>query len=219
MKLRLSYAMLVAALFASAAQAQAATCAPAKLVHIRFVDVTPGVDPTSFAAKPKEFYRIGSGKVRIEEAVDATTGIRGLIVTDEPNIWFANLYDHSGKHIVDPGPTFFAKAPVFGVILPGKLIDLEFGCESDFIAANGPEPVRSELVGGNTYNVYRVEDGSDAVEILRKTGTTTPAFARYYHQGTLQIALRYDLYAADLPNDPGLFSPPSDVRFAEPSHQ
>jgi len=215
MKLRLSYAMVVAILFASAAQAQAATCNPPKLVHITFVDVTPCVDPTSFAAKPKDLYRIGSGKVRIEEAVDTANRIHGLIVTDEPNIWFANLYDHSGKHIVDPGPTFLAKAPVFGAILPGKLIDLEFGCESDFIAVNAPKPVRVELVGGTSYDVYRAEDGSDAVEILSKPGTTTPAFARYFHQGTLQIALRYDLYAAALPDDPALFSPPSDVHFVD----
>src|ERR1700738_3470004 len=99
--------------------------------------------------------------MRIEEAVDAVNGIHGVIVVAEPSSWMANLYDGTGKHIVDPGPTFFAIAPVFGTRLPGKLIDLELGCEADFIAANAPKPVRAEQVGGVGFDVYRIEEGPD----------------------------------------------------------
>jgi len=124
----------------------------------------------------------------------------------------ANLYDGTGKHIVDPGPTFFAKAPVFGARLSGKLIGLAFGCEADFIAATAPKPVRVDQVGGIGFDVYRIEEGSDAVEILERFGTNIPVFTRYFHQGDLTAVLRYDLYLTNSRTDPSLFLPPPSVR-------
>lgn len=201
---------------AVAAPAAASTCAPPKLVHIAVANVTPGIAAGTFGAQPKVYYRIGSDKLRIEEVLDAANGIHGLIVVSEPNIWMANLYDGTGKHIVDPGPTFFAKAPVFGIEgLSGKLTSLEFACEADFIAANAPKPVRTEQIGSDRYEVYRVEDGTDAVEILEQPGTGTPVFARYYHAGNLAMALHYEVYLTGLPNDPTLFIPPPDVHYVE----
>jgi len=180
------------------------------------VDVTPGVSAQTFAAQPRGLYRIGSDKMRIEEALDSANGIHGLIVIAEPNIWMANLYDNTGKHIVDPGPTLFAKAPVFGMPeLSPKLLDLEFGCEAEFLTANAALAVRSEQIGDTGYTVYRVDDNLDAVEILEKAGSNTPAFARYYHQGKLALVLRYDLYSTGLANNPDLFVPPSGVRYSE----
>jgi hypothetical protein len=180
------------------------------------VDVTPGVSAQTFAAQPRGLYRIGSDKLRIEEALDSANGIHGLIVVAEPNIWMANLYDNTGKHIVDPGPTFFAKAPVFGIPeLSPKLFDLEFGCEAEFLTANTALAVRSEQIGNTGYTVYRVDDNPDAVEILEKAGSNTPAFARYYHQGKLALVLRYDLYSTGLAHDPNRFVPPSGVRYSE----
>jgi hypothetical protein len=214
-KLFLSTVILIAVIFTFSARASASTCAPAKLVHITIADITPGIDLASFAAQPKNYYRIGSDKLRVEEAVDAANAIHGVIVVAEPSIWMANLYDGTGKHIVDPGPTFFAKAPVFGTMLSGKLIGLEFGCEADVIAANAPKPVRAEQVGGVGFDVYRIEEGPDAVEILERSGTNTPAFARYSHQGKLELVLRYDLYLTNLPDDPNLFLPPPNVRYSE----
>ena len=213
MRLYLS-TVLVAVIFAIATRASATTCAPAQLVHITIVNATRGIDPASFAAQPKNYYRIGSDKLRIEEAVDAANGIHGVVVVAEPNIWMANLYDGTGKHIVDPGPTFLAKAPVFGTKLSGKLIGLEFGCEAEFIAENAPKPVHVDQVDGIGLDVHRIEDGPDAVESLERSGTSIPVFVRYFHQGNLTAVLRYDLYRTNLPNDPSLFLPPS-VRYTE----
>jgi hypothetical protein len=127
-----------------------------------------------------------------------------------------NLYGNTGKLIIDPGPTYFAKAPIVATDLKGKLIGLEFGCENDFIAANAPNLVRSEELGGVQFGVYRFADGQDAVEILKRVGTDEPSFVRYYRQGNLQMVLRYDLYATNLPDDPALFTPPADIRYASP---
>jgi hypothetical protein len=196
--------------------AAALVCAPPKLVHVVVANVTPGIDPTSFNAQPRVFYRIGSDRLRMEEAVDAVNGIHELIVVSEPNVWMANLYDGKGKHIVDPGPTFLAKAPVFGIEgLSAKFMSLEFGCEADFIAKYAPTPVRSEQVGNERYDVYRVDDGSDAVEILERPGSGIPALARYYQHGNLVVVLRYLLYETGLPNEPELFTPPPNVQYTE----
>jgi hypothetical protein len=197
--------------------ATAAICSPPQLVHIVTTDITPGMPPDSFNAQPKSFYRIGSGKMRIEEAVDQANGIHGLIVTAEPNIWMVNLFDHTGKHIVDPGPTFYAKAPIFYGVpgLSSNLVDLEFGCEADFISAHAAAPARSEQIGNARFDVYRVAGTGDAVEILERSGTHTPAFTRYYQKGKLLIAVRYDLYGTGLPDDPSLFVPPAGVQYTE----
>jgi len=200
-----------------AAPVAAETCAPAKLVRIVVANVTPGVAASSFGGQPKTYYRIGSDKLRIEEALDVANGIHGTVVISEPNIWIANLYDKTGKHIVDPGPTFFARAPVFGTDLKGKLIRLEFGCEDDFFASNAPKPVRLEQVGNTQYNVYRVDDDAEAIEMLERPGARTPVFARYYRQGRLVMALHYGLYQTGLPNDPALFLPPPNIQYAEES--
>jgi hypothetical protein len=220
MKRSFPFAAFCVALLWCASPVYAATCAPQKLVHIVTVDVTPGIPAASFEAQPKSLYRIGDDKMRVDEALDAPNGIHGVVVIAEPNIWMANLYDNTGKHIVDPGPSLFAVAPVFGVPEhASKLAALEYGCEADFIAANAPTPIRSEQIGSTRFDVYRVDDKPDAIEILEQSGTTTPAFARYYHQGKLVEVLRYDLYATGLPSDPNLFVPPSGIHYVEAGQQ
>lgn len=214
-KARLAALFAGTMLIAARSAAQAAPCAPDHLVKVVLSDVSPHVAANSFESQPRTYYRMGNDRLRIEEALDEANGIHELIVVSEPNIWMVNLYDDVGKHIVDPGPTFFARAPLFGRPLPGKLSSLEVGCESDFLAQNAAKPVRTEDVSGVSYDVYRVEDGDDAVEILERSGGGTPAFARYYHLHGLMAALRYDLYQTGLPNNPGLFSAPSNIHYTE----
>jgi hypothetical protein len=216
MKPYIYYAIFTLVALGCAGPAAAAPCAPANLVHVVVSNVSPGIDATSFGAKPKVYYRIGSDKLRIEEALDAANGIHGIVVVSEPNIWMVNLYDGTGKHIVDPGPTFFAKAPVVGVEgLSPKLLGLEFGCEADYLTANAPRPVRSEEVGSDRFDVFRVEDGSDAVEVLERPGSGIPAFVRYYQQNRLEMILRYDQYQTGLPDDPALFTQPANIRYTD----
>lgn len=208
-------AVFSAVVVACVAPADAAVCAPKKLVHVIIADITPGIPSTSFAAQPKGYYRVGSDRLRIEEAADPGNRIHGIIVVSEPNIWMANLYDAKGKHIVDPGPTYFAKAPVFGAELPGKLVSLELGCEEAFLAEFAPNPIRREQVGGAQYEVYRIQDGTSTVELLGLPGTKAPSFARYFRDGKLLISLRYDLYATDLPEHPQLFERPPGITYEE----
>jgi hypothetical protein len=199
-----------------AGPAMAAPCAPPKLVHIVFRNVTPGLDPASFGAKPVSLYRLGDGKSRAEEADDPAMHLHQLIVTAEPDVWMANLDDRMGLHIIDPGPTFYTSVPVFGVEgVSRRIIQLEFGCEADFIKDNGMRPVRVEQVEGASYDVYRLNAASEAVEILEKQGERTPGFARYFRAGKLMIVMRYDLYEPGLKDNPSLFTRPTGIWFQE----
>lgn len=63
-------------------------------------------------------------------------------------------------------------------------------------------------IGSDSFEVYRVADGSDAIEILERPGSVVPALARYYQHGNLVIALRYVLYETGLSNEPALFTRP-----------
>lgn len=208
------------ALVSAAAPAHAMTCAPSKLVRIVQTAVTPGIDPTSFGAQPRTYYRIGNNNLRIEEAPDTANGIHGLVIVSEPNIWMINLFDNTGQHIVDPGPTFNAVAPVIAIRgLPAKLADMQLGCEEDYLTTNAVKPTRTEHIGDADFTVYRIADGGDALELLERRGTTTPAYARYYHQGKLNLALRYDVYETGLADDPSLFVPPGGIKMKEAAGQ
>jgi hypothetical protein len=207
--------ILVAAL-ASPALADGPVCAPPKLVHITVTDVTPGVAAGTFAAQPRDIYRVGDGKQRVAEALDAPNRLKVLLIVAEPNIWMINLFDGTGRHIVDPGPTFYSRSPVLGVdSLPEKFLSLEYGCEAEYLAANAPKPSRTEQVGGETFEVYRVVDGADAIEVLERPGASIPAYGRYYAGDKLVLAIRYDRYETGLADDPSLFVPPPGIKISD----
>jgi hypothetical protein len=208
--------LLIVLVLCTASPAVAATCAPASLVHIVTTETTPGIDPQSFDAQPKSLYREGSRHSRLEEQQDDKNMVHGLAVIDEPNIWMVNLFDGTGRHIVDPNPAPAATAAVFpdDRISP-KILDLQFGCEQAYIAANAPKPDRTETLDGATFEIHRVTDGTEAVEILEKPGAAAPSFARYYRQGKLVWALRYDLYDVNAMPDPDMFIAPKGVKYVE----
>ncbi len=193
-----------------------AACAPASLVHIVTTETTPGIDPKSPDAKPQSLFREGAKKSRLEQQPDDADQVHVLAVIDEPNIWMANLADRTGRHMVDPGPVLQTRAAVFSDdrISP-RILELEYGCEAAYVAANAPKVERNETIDGVTLDVHRVVDGSEAVEILEKPGASAPLVARYYRAGKLVWAVRYDLYDTDAPSDPAMFVQPPGIKFED----
>ncbi len=210
--------VIVAALAwaASWSSLAAAACAPASLVHIVTTETTPGIDPKSPDAKPQSLFREGAKRSRLEQQPDDSNQVHVLAVIDEPDIWMANLADRTGRHMVDPGPVLNTRAAVFSDdrISP-KILELEYGCEAAFVAANAPKAERTEVVDGVALEVHRFADGSESVEILEKPGATAPLVARYYRSGKLVWAVRYDLYDTDAPSDPAMFAKPAGIAFED----
>jgi len=94
----------------------------------------------SFAAKPKIFWRASSQYCRIDEEPDPPNGIHGRMVVNEPDAWLINLADQTAKHVLDTGPTFNCKLPLFAYdpeITRSKIGELEIGHELEFFQTNG----------------------------------------------------------------------------------
>jgi hypothetical protein len=94
--------------------------------------LSPVIQPGSFGAKPKTLYIASDGYSRTEEEPDPEQGVHGLIVVSEPDVWMINLFDHTGRHIVDPGPTYIVHHNILEQEAPKEFATLEFGKEVAF---------------------------------------------------------------------------------------
>ncbi len=194
------------------APAVAATCAPPTLTRIVTRSVGPDIARGSFRAEPIILYRKGEKYLRNEEAPDPAQRVHLIMIVAEPDIWVVNLMDKTGKHMVDPGPTFVAHAPIVaGQGVPPAFMELEFGCEAAFARARGREAgVRT--VSDKTARIYALQEGDRRLEILLTDGGV-PAEVAYYQGAQTILTIRYDAYETGLPDDPALFQKPAGVTF------
>jgi hypothetical protein len=98
------------------------------------------ISAESFVAKPKTYWRASNQYCRADEEPDPENGIHGRMVVNEPDAWLINLADGTAKHLLDPGPTFNCRLPIFAndpEMMKTKIGELEFGRELDFFRANG----------------------------------------------------------------------------------
>ena len=198
-----------------AAPAVAETCAPPKLMKIVTRSVGPDIVRGSFRAAPLTLYRQGERFLRTEEASDPEQKQHLLVVVAEPDIWFVNRADRTGRHIVDPGPTYVAKAPIIaGQGVPETFTELEFGCEAAFARARGRE-AGARAVGGREARIHALQDGDRRLEILLSTAGT-PVEVAYYEGARTVLVIHYDAYDTGLPDNPALFRKPEGVTFLEP---
>lgn len=187
--------------------AMAESCAPASLMKIITRSVGPDVTPGSFRAAPVTLYRHGSRFLRHEEAADPLSRRHMLVIVASPDVWIVNRIDRTGRHLLDPGPVYEAKAPVVaGQGVPATFMELEFGCEARFAHGRGREAgLRS--VNGRPARIHVLQEGDRRLEILLYD-TGTPAEVVYFQGTTTVLAIHYDAYLTGLPDTPGLFVRP-----------
>src|ERR1700748_3900173 len=111
--------------------------------------ISPQIAPDSFAAKPKTSYIAGDRYARIEEEPDPANRIHALIIVNEPDSWMINLIDHSGRHIVDPGPTFVVHHNILEREAPKEFASFEFGKEIAFMRTHKAVPVAPREIDGS----------------------------------------------------------------------
>jgi hypothetical protein len=179
--------LLAAVLFVLAAvPARAAVCAPPTVVDMVTTVTFPKVDPGSSGVQLMTLYRVGNGKARLEEPPDPDNKLHMLEVTNEPDIWMVNRFDHRGRHIVDPSPPFDVHIPVFADGAMDKVfLDLEFGCENEFYAAHAPNVVRNETLKGETFAARAFAAGNTTAELLFDSSSQRPRYARFLRDGRL----------------------------------
>src|SRR5712691_13067681 len=100
---------------------------PATMTKITTRIIEPKMNPDSFFAQPKTLWRAGTKYARVAEAADPQHQIHGLVIVNEPDVWMVNLFDKSGTHMVDTGPTFNAHLPIFEA--SSGVAGFEFGRE------------------------------------------------------------------------------------------
>ncbi len=205
---------LILALAASlaATPSLAATCAPAALTKLVTRAVGPDIAPGSFRAAPVTLYRQGERFVRTEEAADPARKVHLLIVAAAPDVWFVNRLDKSGRHIVDPGPTYDVHVPIVtGVGVSAKFTELEFGCEAAFAKGRGYE-AGVRLVDGRSARIFAMTDGLQRLEILL-SARDEPVEVAYFQGARQLLTIRYDLFQTGLPDNPALFAKPAGVTY------
>ena len=197
-----------------AAPAVAETCAPAKLMRMVTRSVGPDIVPGSFRAKPLTLYRQGERFLRSEEAADPERNLHMMVVVAEPDIWFVNRADRTGRHVVDPGPSYIAHAPIVaGQGVPAAFTELEFGCEAAFARARGRE-AGARAVGGREARIHVLQEGDRRLEILLGADNK-PVEVVYYEGARTVLMIRYDAYETGLPDNPALFRKPEGITLQE----
>jgi len=202
---------------APAVQAPEGLCAPAKLTRMIVRNVSPGLAAAAPAAQPRTIWRQGSTQLRTDELPDPSRGVHNIVVVSSPNVWMVNMAARAGQHSVDPGPTYEVRAPILpvGPGIPPVLMQLEYGCEAAFVAANMPAAPRSVPWGAEEAQLHSAAFGEHEVSILMHVRRKTPLMVVYARGGQAAFAVRYDEFRGDLPDRPDLFAPPKNVRITE----
>jgi len=175
----------------------------------------------SFAAQPKVIYRAGSRYGRTEELPDREQGIQGLMIFNEPDMWMINLLTKTGKHLLDPGPTFELRMPIFigagnaksAEAVQKTLYDLEFGKELAYFKGKGAEAQEGPVLEGKPTNAYVVMAG-DSKLYLFTVGHPERPVSVTRGRGETRETIWYGAYD-ELPFDPKLFTKPEDVKIEE----
>lgn len=176
----------------------------------------------SFAAQPIVTYRAGNKYCRTEEAMDSTQGIHGLSIINEPNLWMINLADNTGRHIVDPGPTFNVQLPIFWhpkregePDVPKVFEGLEFGKELQFFHAHHTGHAGVREIEGKSYHTLSFTQGATEATLSFDPKTDKPFEVAVTNNGKPELAIRYLAYQTDLPFQKSLFAPPQNVELTE----
>ena len=194
-----------------------ADCAPQKMVRIETRNVTPGLAAGDFAALPKVLYRLGNGRLRLEEQPDPRMKVQLLFLIDAPDSWSIDLEKKVGEHVVDTAESKTVHAPVFSDEgLPKEVAALEFGCENAFVKDPTTIHARQEMSNGGVTLKHSVISGPWKATLAYREGADRPYAATLSKDGKVVMALKYVSYQTVATVPEGFFSPPADFSIKEP---
>jgi hypothetical protein len=194
---------------------------PATMTMLTVKLESPEIPKESFAAQPKRIYRSGSRYCRLEENPDLEHGIHGLLIMNEPDSWLINRLDKTAKHMLDPGPTFNCRMPMFADAqgikstedLKQPLIQLEFGRELEFFHAGSGAAEPGPVLQGKKTMAYRVQLGDSQLVLFTSGDPEAPVAVVRKSDKTREIYW-YGEYIQQ-PFDAKLFAKPEGVKVEE----
>jgi hypothetical protein len=179
----------------------------------------PEVMAGSFLAQPKIIYRAGTKYCRMEEAADTRNKIRGLLIVNEPDAWMINLDDKSARHVVDPGPSFNCKLPIFSQVdskdeAAMLYQNLQFGNELRFFKQLAGEGQPGPEEDGKKTTQYVIEVGSTRFSMFTVGAPNERPLAVARSVGEKSEVFIYTAYE-EVPFDSKLFAKPDGVKISE----
>ena len=186
---------------------------PTKMTHVVAQMSGTGIPRNSFAAKPKIYWRASNQYCRVDEEPDPEKEIHGRMIINEPDVWLVNLADNTAKHLIDPGPTFNCKLPIFASdadAIKSKLGELEFGRELAFFRVNGAKSIQGPKLGFQA-NYYELVLGDSTLKLVERADIHAPILIGLI-QGDKAFWVRYLLWDDQVPFKAHLFAKPIGVK-------
>ena len=198
---------------------RAGVCAdsePVKMTHVVARMSGTGIPTDSFGAKPKVYWRASNRYCRVDEEPDPEKGIHGRMVINEPDAWLVNLADNTAKHLVDQGPTFNCRLPIFDSdpdATKGKIGELEFGRELEFFRENGAKPIEGPKLEFKA-NYYELVIGDSILKLVERADIHAPIMIGLIRRDNAHW-VRYLLWDDQVPFKADLFQKPTGVKVEE----
>ena len=188
---------------------------PGKMTHAIVQMSGTDIAADSFFSKPKIFWRASNQYCRIDEEPDPEKGIHGRLIVNEPDAWLVNLADNTAKHVLDTGPTFNCKLPIFALdeeMVKSKVGELEIGRELDFFHANGAKLIEGPKLQFEA-NYYELKIGDSVLRLVERVDIHAPILIALM-RGDKVYKARYILWG-EVPFKPDLFAKPVGVKIEE----
>jgi hypothetical protein len=189
---------------------------PAKMTHLAVQMSGTDIPADSFAAKPKIYWRASNQYCRVDEELDPQNGIHGRLIMNEPDAWIVNLANNSARHLVDPGPTFNCKLPIFALdpeTVKSKIGELEFGRELDFFRENNAVTVEGPKLEHKT-SYYELRIGDAVLKLVELDDIHAPLMIVLIRGGKV-VQVRYLLWDDNVPFKAEVFARPAGVTIEE----
>ncbi|HEU5457736.1 MAG TPA: hypothetical protein VFU68_03890 [Terracidiphilus sp.] len=193
---------------------------PATMTKMQVLLQNSDTPASSLAAKSKVLYRAGNLYCRVEEQADPEHGIHGLMILHEPDAWMVNLASKTALHIVDPGPTYHCRLPIFvglgkevPVDVATQLASLEFGQELEFFKSKGATAHPGPVLQTKQTTLYKLEFGDSTVALFTYGDPAVP-LAVAWTRGDKHSIYWYSGYG-QVPFDASLFAKPGGVVITE----
>jgi hypothetical protein len=133
------------------------------------------------------------------------------MIINEPDAWMINLFDKSGTHMVDPGPSLDVHLPIFtDTTVKTRLKDLEFGRELKFFAHEGARGTAGEPISGGATERFQLTIANGKVVLWTDAKSRKPLKVSLVENAQSKTIV-YLSYDDDLAFNPSLFQPPTGI--------
>ena len=185
-----------------------------RMTKVRLRDVSPGVDSRAWEGQPVTIYRLGQQYGRVE----FPNG--DVVLVREPHSFYIDTSAKKAYHGLDSGPTYVFRTPIvprdnLPSDFPQELLALEFGLEPEFLAHYEATESTGPVQDGVEVREQRVAFGEYSLFLSSRRDNATPLRLGIFHEGKLEIAIRYDEWRRDLLPRAALFSIPDDIEVVE----